>query len=396
VLRYAEITGAPEAPTAESVHGWAVQYPFDGLTAERDAWPILAQCTSRRSEETSSLSAHLSSSFASIPAGAEVGATAETQISMGTSALTTFESSSPTLNAVWRLCHYTVVVGALDSNTDSNTRQRDICNLDAMLASRYQGSVAALAAEHPRRQVAATLSTKQVFTNNHTLEFNMAAVAAVYYHALEYNDLSTSSGDTYRFGSVAAERFEELLRRFGLLERVDTEGTGLVCGAADALVDHPPSALIDVDTAVRARCSEAATAAGAPCTVTNALAVQVQRQLAVLADRLGRPLLAQSLNDSAASISLSMQRELMRTGSALQCTPAAPVCFGDAVSAPENATSLHATMLPVAIEGVLPSTMLPQLLPFLLARSARRGLETHGKDQKSLRCSSGSLTGLFV
>lgn len=141
VLRYAEITGALEAPTAESVHGWAVQYPFDGLTAERDAWPILAQCTSRRSEETSSLSAHLSSSFASIPAGAEVGATAETQISIGTAALTTFESSSPTLNAVWRLCHYTVVVGALDSNTDSNTRQRDICNLDAMLASRYQGTL---------------------------------------------------------------------------------------------------------------------------------------------------------------------------------------------------------------------------------------------------------------
>ena len=130
--------------------------------------------------------------------------------------------------------------------------------------------------------------------------------------------------------------------------------------------------------------------------MTNALAVQVQRQLAVLADRLGRPLLAQSLNDSAAGISLNMQRELMRTGSAFQCTPAAPVCFGDAVSAPENATSLHATMLPVAIEGVLPSTMLPQLLPFLLARSARRGLETHGKDQSSLSCLSGFLTDLLV
>ena len=398
VLRYAEFTGAPEPPTAESVHGWAVQYPFDGLTAERDASPIPAQCTARRSKETASLSAHLSSSFASVQKpGTEVGAAAETQISVGTAVLTTFESSSPTLNAVWRLCHYTVVVGALDSNTDSNTRQRDICNLDAMLASRYQGSVAALAAEHPRRQVAETLSTRQVFTNNHTLEFNMAAVAAVYYHALEYSDFTTttSRNDTSSFGSVAAERFEELLRRFGLLERVDTEGTGLVCGAADALVDHPPSALIDVDTAVRARCSEAATAAGAPCTVTNALAVQVQRQLAALADRLGRPLLAQSLNDSAAGISLSMQRELMRTGSASRCTPAAPVCFGDAVSAPENATSLHATMLPVAIEGVLPSTMLPQLLPFLLARSARRGLETHGKDQSPLSCSSGFLTGLF-
>ena len=50
-----------------------------------------------------------------------------------------------------------------------------------MLASRYQGAVAAQAAEHPRRQVAATLSTPQAYTNNHTLEFNMAAVAAVFF-----------------------------------------------------------------------------------------------------------------------------------------------------------------------------------------------------------------------
>ena len=58
-----------------------------------------------------------------------------------------------TLDAVWRLCRDTVLVGALDSNTDSNTRQRDLCQLDAMLASRYQGAVAGLAAEHLRWQV---------------------------------------------------------------------------------------------------------------------------------------------------------------------------------------------------------------------------------------------------
>ena len=389
MLRFAEINGAPEPPTSDSVHGWAVQYPFDGLTAERNASPIFAECTSRRFKESHSLLWSLPPSTSVSVSSASIPAAAETQLSTGVAALTTFESSSPILNAVWRLCHYTVVVGALDSNTDSNTRQRDICNLDAMLASRYQGAVAALAAEHPRRQVAATLSTRQVFTNNHTLEFNMAAVAAVYYHALEYNDdaATTSSNGTEGFGSVTAERFDELLHRFGLLERVDTEGTGLVCGAPDALVDHPPSPLIDVDEIVRGRCSEAVTAAGAPCTVTNALAVQVQRQLAVLAGRLGRPLLARSLNDSAARIGLSLQRELMRTSSDTQCTPAAPVCFGDAVSAPENATSLHATMLPVAIEGVLTPAMLPQFLPFLLARSARRGLETHGNHQRiSLSC----------
>jgi hypothetical protein len=105
-----------------------------------------------------------------------------------------------------------------------------------MLASRYQGAVAALAAEHPRRQVAATLSTLQAGTNNHTLEFEMATVAAVYFHALEYGDYANVSASEEADGgadddmSVAASRFDELLRRFGLLHLVDTEGTGLVLG----------------------------------------------------------------------------------------------------------------------------------------------------------------------
>ena len=126
-----------------------------------------------------------------------------------------------------------------------------------------------------------------------------------------------------------------------------------------------------------AGCSEAATAAGAPCAVTNALAVQVQRQLAELAARLGRTSLAKELNASAAAIAENLQRELMRTGSAAaRCFPAAPACFDDALGATGNATSLHATMYPMAM--ALPSAVLPQVLPFLMARAQRRGLETHG------------------
>ena len=48
VLRYAEIVGAPDPPTSDSVYGWAVQYPFDGQTAEHDNLPVLAECTARR------------------------------------------------------------------------------------------------------------------------------------------------------------------------------------------------------------------------------------------------------------------------------------------------------------------------------------------------------------
>ena len=131
VMRYAEIIGAPEPPTSASVRGWAVQYPFDGQTAEhRDAAPIAAECTARRSANAAAAETQqlpTAEAVASINPSASINPPA--------SALSTFRSDSATLDAVWRLCQYTVVVGALDTNTDSNTRQRDICNLDAMLGA---------------------------------------------------------------------------------------------------------------------------------------------------------------------------------------------------------------------------------------------------------------------
>ena len=126
VMRYAEIVGAPEPPSAESVRGWAVQYPFDGMTAERAGAPIDAECTAHHAEGAATVAA------AATPAPAAPAV----QSPAAAAPLTSFRSSSPTLDAVWHLCRYTVLVGALDSNTDSNTRQRDLCNLDAMLASR--------------------------------------------------------------------------------------------------------------------------------------------------------------------------------------------------------------------------------------------------------------------
>jgi hypothetical protein len=85
--------------------------------------------------------------------------------------------------------------------------------------------------------------------------------------------------------------------------------------------------------------------------------------------RLGRSLMAKSLNASAAALATNLQRELLlrtttTSGTAFsnhslveegeqpqQCTPAAPACFSDAVGAPPNTTSLHATMLPASGES---------------------------------------------
>ena len=56
--------------------------------------------------------------------------------------VTTFVSSSPKLDKVFGLARYTVLNVPLDVSTDSNARQRDSCNWDVYLTSRYLGGVA--------------------------------------------------------------------------------------------------------------------------------------------------------------------------------------------------------------------------------------------------------------
>jgi hypothetical protein len=56
--------------------------------------------------------------------------------------VTTFVSSSPALDRVFDLARYTVLNVPMDVSTDSNARQRDSCNWDVYLTSRYLGGVA--------------------------------------------------------------------------------------------------------------------------------------------------------------------------------------------------------------------------------------------------------------
>lgn len=46
-----------------------------------------------------------------------------------------FASSSPALDAVWNFTAYTVVATSLDVHVDSQTRQRDLCHIDAFITS---------------------------------------------------------------------------------------------------------------------------------------------------------------------------------------------------------------------------------------------------------------------
>ena len=52
-----------------------------------------------------------------------------------------FSSSLPALDAVFRLCAYTAVAVALDINVDSQTRQRDLCHVDAFITNAAQYAI---------------------------------------------------------------------------------------------------------------------------------------------------------------------------------------------------------------------------------------------------------------
>ena len=137
VFRYAEVVNAPEEPSASRIGGWSVHYPLRVANSE-------------------------------------------------VSTATTFDSSNETLNAVWNLAQYTLEATALDVNTDSNTRQRDVCTLDAALQTLYQGAAFPTTSFHHRRRVVQYMFEPLSYVNIWT-EFLVAPVAALASFAYDYD-----------------------------------------------------------------------------------------------------------------------------------------------------------------------------------------------------------------
>lgn len=88
-FRYAQLDGLPSLPSQADLAGWRTEYPFDGNLNED---PLNAATESAASPLT-----------------------------------TAFRSSDPDLDRVFGLAKYTITAASLDVNTDSNTRQRDVC-----------------------------------------------------------------------------------------------------------------------------------------------------------------------------------------------------------------------------------------------------------------------------
>jgi len=99
------------------------------------------------------------------------------------------------------LCRYTLRVGALDVNTDSNTRQRDPCNWDSHLQALGQAVIAPAASTPYRRRSVAILfdPDAQVMVWTEFFLFTLFAAAA---YSFESGDLGIARS---HFDTLSAE-----------------------------------------------------------------------------------------------------------------------------------------------------------------------------------------------
>eukprot|EP00039_Didymoeca_costata_P008725 m.115456 g.115456 ORF g.115456 m.115456 type:complete len:887 (-) comp14206_c1_seq1:419-3079(-) len=102
--------------------------------------------------------------------------------------LAKFASENASLVAVWNLTRYTLVAVSLDVNTDSNTRQRDLCHTDAFITALGQLSIS----NEYGLPKATAMDAFQVDSNiwQGTTDFRAALISLAWAHALYSGDLS--------------------------------------------------------------------------------------------------------------------------------------------------------------------------------------------------------------
>jgi len=243
---------------------------------------------------------------------------------------THFRSSSDALNRVWELSKYTITGASLDVNTDSNTRQRDVCTWDAYLAAHYQQGVAALTAAPLQRRVVEWMYEPGSYVNTWT-EFQVAHVFALY-------DYTFRTGDT----TLAEARLGDA-EPYSLLSKLNWSN-GHVYGTPKPLVDWPRSKDIDID-------EKAASACAPPhaCAAMNAHVATALHDMSAMASLLKREADAERFHTAAAVIAGNITKGFGVTGSA--CNPPAPACFVDNLE--RHTTSLHSTLFPLSVPSEL-------------------------------------------
>jgi hypothetical protein len=290
-FRWAEVQGAPEPPSHATVAGWMVHYPFDGFIEPLDDNGM-----------------HL-----------DLAREPKCLSDQPTRGLTSFNSSVPELDKVWELVRHTVNVAAIDLNTDSNTRQRDLCTLDAWLATRYQGGVAPGSASHLRRRVTQSMFEANGYVNYWT-EFLVAHVGALFDYTVEYAD-HTLTGKLWNQApvSMGSKCPTPLgMNNYSLLTYYSAEDQ-LVHKTPRPLIDWPRSSGIDTDGQTSTLCNKL-------CVQMNAYATVAQRWMAELSARSGHAGRQESASfgERAAAIRKATHSTFATSGSVCDTSSAGP------------------------------------------------------------------------
>jgi hypothetical protein len=293
-FRWIQVTGWPTASglpdSPADVAAWAMAYPVAGMVADPATGapvPVIGSPWDRscgfnatalaaaRHPLAAAAKAWQLEAAAPSPAASpdtaavSVAAAAEPFASMGD-----VSTNLPDLDAVWALCARSMTATALDVNVDSQTRQRDLCHVDALITAQGQYATvargagawgaAALAAPAAAAVVAASAAvaaapdfgTAYMQRSAHYAsrnvsdpwvtwtEFRLAAAGLVMEHALQTGDTSLAAGIYDASNERTAANLT--LQFFAQVRYWNASGGGLLsytdCGGpwlCDALVDWP-------------------------------------------------------------------------------------------------------------------------------------------------------------
>ena len=163
-FRFAEVSGSPIDLTPESARAWVILHPLQGGSGVN---PFEIACAK--------------SQPLSPPPGPPL------------SSIGTFASSSAALDSVFNLTAYTALATSLDINVDSQTRQRDLCHIDALITGLLQYCVFPTAGGYAlqrRTFLNAFTNSSNIWTSS--FEFKASTALMAHLDALETGSLEVA------------------------------------------------------------------------------------------------------------------------------------------------------------------------------------------------------------
>ena len=265
--------------------------------------------------------------------------------------LAAFSSTDTSLNSVWDLVRHTLVATTLDVNTDSNTRQRDLCHTDAFITAIGQ---LALSSEYGVSQMTAE-DGFQLDSNiwQGMTDFRSALISLAYQQALYSGDLT-----------LVRQRYEDMQKHclvdffrpeLGMVSKpAGTMGAKVACPASWSPAGLPPGVFKDLQCTVSdlidwpAGSRDGYVSVGnTVSSVANSYVALAAKRMARVASWLGKDADAMYYANVSDTILASLREKLYNRSSGT---------FSDGVGIEHS--SMHATLFP-AMAGAVDERAIP-------------------------------------